>query len=99
MGNMEQAGWTGPQYPNQTNPTGGINATVDCGDAGCLFNIKEDPEERNNLASSMPDVLESVRSKFVKQNSTYFNPNRGKAWPGACEAAKKYGNFWGPFLP
>ena len=99
MGRMEQAGWTGPQYPNQTNPSGGIGTVVECRDTGCLFNIKDDPEERHNLASTMPEMLNEMKTKFMKLNKTYFNPNRGKAWPGACESVVKYGNFWGPFLP
>jgi arylsulfatase I/J len=99
LGRMEQAGWTGPQYPNQTNPNGGISASVNCGDTGCLFNIKEDPEERHDLASTMPDMLKEMKTKFVKLNETYFNPNRGRPWPEACETAVKNGNFWGPFLP
>ena len=98
MGRMGQAGWTGPQYPNQTNPSGGIITVVECGDTGCLFNIKDDPEERHNLASTMPEMLNEMKTKFMKLNETYFNPNRGKDWPGACEATVKYGNFWGPFL-
>ena len=48
-GKMEQAGWTGPQYPNNTNPSGGIDASVDCGSIGCLYNIKLDPEEHKNI--------------------------------------------------
>lgn len=99
MGRMAQAGWTGPQYPNQTNPHGGIWSIENCGDTGCLYNIKQDPEERVNLATTMPEVLKEMKAKFVKLNETYFNPNRGKPWPGACESAMKYGNFWGPFLP
>ena len=99
MGIIPQAGWTGPQYPNQTNPRGGILAVEDCGDTGCLYNIKEDPEERVNLATAMPEVLKEMTAKLVKFNETYFNPDRGNLWPGACESAVKYGNFWGPFLP
>ena len=49
-GVITNAGWTGPQYPNQTNPAGGIKEIQNCGDSGCLYNIKEDPEERVNLS-------------------------------------------------
>ena len=98
-GEMMQAGWTGPQYPNSTHPKGGIGAVVNCGESGCLFNIKEDPEERVNLAEKMPDVLKNMQMKLDKYLKTYFNPKRGGPWPGACQTAvEKYGNFWGPFL-
>lgn len=100
VGTVAQAGWTGPQYPNSTNPHGGIYTSEHCGDTGCLYNIKDDPEERNNLADKMPDVLKSMQSKLAKYQATYFNPNRGIIWPEACTTAmNKYGGFWGPFLP
>ena len=99
MGEMDQAGWTGPQYPNNTNPFGGIDATLDCGSIGCLYNIKQDPEERTNLALSMPEVTIEMKLKLAQLNRSYFNPKRGDAWPGACQTAvEKYGNYWGPFL-
>ena len=99
-GMIGQAGWTGPQYPNKTKPAGGITTNVNCGDTGCLFNIKEDPEERNNLASSNSNMLKEMLTKLAKMNETYFNPKRGGPWAGACEAVvEKYDNFWGPFLP
>ena len=99
IGDIGQAGWTGPQYPNQTNPAGGILATEKCGDSGCLYNIKVDPEERKNLASSMPDKLKEMQEKFKKYLATYFDPDRGHSSPLACQAAvNKYGGFWGPFV-
>ena len=95
-----QAGWTGPHYPNCTNPAGGIFTVEKCGDSGCLYNIINDPEERTNLADKMPDILKDMQNKLAKYQETYFNPNRGTKWPGACNTAKnKYGGFWGPFLP
>ena len=99
-GTVNQAGWTGPQYPNQTNPAGGINASEKCGDTGCLYNIMQDPEERVNLAAKEPDTLKMMQQKLAKYQATYFNPDHGKAWPGACTTATNtYGGFWGPFLP
>ena len=98
-GDADQAGWTGPIYPNTTKPSG-INVTEHCGDSGCLYDIKKDPEERINIASKMPDVLSSMRKKLDDYKKSYFSPDRGNAWPGACETAlKKNGGFWGPFLP
>ena len=100
VGNVNQAGWTGPQYPNLTNPSGGIDAVEKCGDSGCLYNIKTDPEERVNLANKMPDMLKKMRRLLTKYQESLFNPERGGVWPGACDAAvNKYGGFWGPFLP
>ncbi|XP_065191775.1 arylsulfatase B-like [Sycon ciliatum] len=100
VGNNDQAGWTGPQYPNQTNPKGGISSNVQCGSDGCLYNIKTDPEERNNLAAGSPDILAHMQARLKAWESTAFNPDRGQQWAGACEVAlDKYGGYWGPFLP
>ena len=99
-GKQLQAGWTGPEYPNNTNPHGGIAAVQDCGDEGCLYNIQKDPEEREDVAKRIPEVLSNMKKKLVNYQATYFNPDRGNIWPGACEAAlNKYNGFWGPFLP
>jgi len=99
QGNVGQAGWTGPQYPNLTNPNGGISVVEHCGDGGCLYNIKEDPEERVNLATRMPDILKEMQQKLAMYQATYFNPDRGKQPPAACEMVKnKYKGFWGPFI-
>ena len=100
LGDVDQAGWTGPQYPNTTKPAGGINAVEHCGKNGCLYNIKDDPEERKNLATSMPEMLSTMRIKLAKYQEGYFNPNRGTKWPEACKVAEDdNGGFWGPFLP
>ena len=99
-GTADQAGWTGPHYPNTTNPHGGITTVEHCGDEGCLYNIIDDPEEHHNLAATMPKILKEMRAKLTKYQEASFHPDRGNAWPGACEAVvEKYGGFWGPFLP
>ena len=98
MRSVNLAGWTGPQYPNSTVKPG-IKATEHC-DEGCLYNIIDDPEERVNLASKMPDKLKEMQGKLEQSMKTYFNPDRGGVSPEACDVfMKKYGGFWGPFLP
>ena len=91
--------YTGPHSPNTTISKKVLHTQYNCDD-GCLFNIKQDPDEYINLASKMPDVLEMMQKKLKDYQKTYFNPDRGGVWPGACEAAlNKYSGFWGPFLP
>ena len=46
-------------------------------------------------------TLPTIRTylELSKYQATHFNPDRGKRWPGECEAAlDEYGGFWGPFL-
>ena len=76
-----------------------VQASYDCGD-GCLFNIKQDPNEYNNLATTMPDMLKTMQKKLQEYQSIYLSPDRGNDSQKACETAlNKYGGFWGPFLP
>ena len=96
-GTLRQACWTGPQSPNITTPPG-TNIQEECGEKGCLYNIKDDPDEYVNLALKLPNKLKEMQSKLAAYQSTYFNPDRGAYWPAACEAAlNKYGGFWGPY--
>ena len=41
-------------------------------DACTIIIIKEDPEERKNLAKKLPDTLKAM---LVGYQATYFNPN------------------------
>lgn len=98
VGTVEQAGWTGPVYPNTTKPSG-IAAVEKCGTSGCLYNIIDDPEERYNLADKMPDVLKEMQKKLEKYQASRFNPDRGSSSQLACDTAlKTYHGFWGPFI-
>ena len=100
VGTNNDAGWTGPVYPNSTNPNGGIDAIVHCDQGnGCLYNIINDPGEHFNLASKMPDKLKEMQKKLSDYQATHFSPDRGQITPLACQAALgEYGGFWGPFI-
>ena len=98
-GSVRYSVYTGPQFPNTTTQEKEIDKNFDCGD-GCLYNIKQDPNEYVNLATKMPDDLKMMQKKLQQYQKTYFDPNRGKVSPLACETAlNKYGGFWGPFVP
>ncbi len=72
------------RYPNTTKPS----RIKHCGTTGCLYNTKEDPEERTNLAENMPDVLKAMQVKLEQYAASRFNPDRGKSWPGACDTVQ-----------
>ncbi len=61
-GDVKISGWTGPVFPNNTDPQGGVKDKEHCGDSGCLFNIREDPD---NLAKKMPSVLKDMKMKLT----------------------------------
>ena len=98
VGDIQQNGYTGPQYPNNTAPEG-IFASEECGYFGCLYNIKADPEERHNLADSMPEKLHEMRARMEQWDDTLFLPNRGLPDDGACKQVVANGNFYGPWMP
>mmetsp|Transcript_43826 Transcript_43826/g.103630 ORF Transcript_43826/g.103630 Transcript_43826/m.103630 type:complete len:536 (+) Transcript_43826:74-1681(+) len=98
--------WPGEYYPTEEDethrpsaPGHGMNYTLNCGKTGCLFNVFDDPHEKNNLASAQPALLETMRSRLHHLNKGFYNPNRGKESTMACKiAAEKYGGFYGPFI-
>ena len=46
-----------------------------------LFNIDEDPEEKENLAQKMPGVLEKLRLKARKLYSSFVPRDFNGTWP------------------
>ena len=55
--------WTGPVYPNSTTyPTG----TLQCGAAGCLFNVLTDPYEQHEVSAQHPGVVAELAAEIAK---------------------------------
>ncbi len=99
IGNHSEAMWTGPIFPNSSSRASDWNAWIDCGDAGCLFNLDNDPSEHTNLANELPDLAVAMRKRISVINATVFSPVRGPRDPKACEVAQTmYGGYWGPFV-
>ena len=108
IGRVPLAGWTWPKYPNGTAAT---TPTIDCGApgdvgaasvGGCLYNLREDPNERSNVASDPANagIAAALFSMLQEANATSFSPNRGPVDPNACAVAHdEYGSFWGPWVP
>lgn len=110
VGVNPNAVWTGAKSPNNTIPPhdekGWDAVEVDCGDAaenltGCLFNIWDDPSERDNLANSPAHqgILLSLQRRYLEIASTVYDPDRGDPFnPGACAAYNALNGFVGPYL-
>jgi len=97
QGLQSQDGWQGPFYPNDT-VWNGDTAIHDC-TGGCLFDIFEDPTEHNDLATTNPTLLKSLKARLDEAQKTVFSPNRGKTDPTACTAALgPHKGYWGPFV-
>mmetsp|Transcript_9866 Transcript_9866/g.21499 ORF Transcript_9866/g.21499 Transcript_9866/m.21499 type:complete len:157 (-) Transcript_9866:1848-2318(-) len=66
---------------------------------GCLFNIRQDPNEKKELSKEKPELLKQMLEELAELNKSYFNPNRGKEWKPSCDVfLNKYGGYYGPFI-
>jgi arylsulfatase B len=74
----------------------------DCGEGGCLHNVRDDPTEQVDLAQS--DSLEhqllaaELRERLARLNERLFEPDRGAEQLLACDTAILNGGFYGPFV-
>lgn len=106
VGQVRQGGWCGQIHPNVSRPWDSFATIVDCGGrssripgkVGCLFNVLDDPEERNDLAEVMPQKAQQLLGKLRAAQQGWFNPDRGEPQQAGCEVAQRTG-FWQPFLP
>ena len=97
---IDQAGWTGAQNPNSSNPSWS-RITQTCGRTavtGCLYDIESDPNEYHNLAAAQPEDWKRLYAIAVEEQAKVFSPYRGKTDPKACEAVVRNDGFWGPFI-
>jgi len=72
----------------------------DCGyEPGCLFNLEEDPFEREDLAHSPTHstIAFGLMLDLVELNRTLFKPDRGMPTVEACLQGVANGRFYGPF--
>ena len=72
----------------------------DCSAVGCLFNVKDDPEEWHDLSAD-PDhakLLDELRDTLAELNEGLFTPERGLDAPGACRSGVDRGGYFGPFI-
>ena len=109
LGELSQAGWTGPVYPNTTLLPDGKRwdpntARQTCGGpgqgaGGCLYELLSDEGEHTNLASAQPGLWLKMMKRLLEINATFFAPDRGTTDPAACDAAlHRYGGVWGPWV-
>lgn len=78
-----------PTKPVAVNVLDNINSTF-------LFNIREDPEERNELSSVFPEMVSFLMKKLTEYNATAV-PVR---YPNPDPASKPelHGNVWSPWV-
>ena len=98
VGAQYESVWTGPQYPNSSKWD---DVLVDCGGGlpfpgptpaspplrGCLYDMENDPTERDNVADANPDVVAALNASIVAAQRTVISYLHGTLDPAACDAA------------
>lgn len=79
-----------------------LELTRDCGSAErptCLYNVRADPTEQENLYLSLPQVVERMTDRLHELEATVFNPQRmDSPNSSAIEIMfKRYSGFVGPW--
>lgn len=95
-GKQMPAHFNGPEYPNGTRPA---PISIDC-DAGCLFDIINDPTEHHDISREYPDILANLTLRFdqlaqTAYQSTYIEGSMNCSEPRVLEMLQ--GGFWTPW--
>jgi len=102
IGELGQAGWSGPKFPNSTSHWDPSESFQACGrtpETGCLYDIVQDPGEHVSLAKQKPELFKRMLASIAEMQKGVFSPDRGRVDPAACHhALRNYGGFWGPFV-
>ena len=91
-----------PRRKNNTCPDGWVhlNGSIDHGPYTpsfiWLFNIKEDPNERNNVADQHPDIVKQLKERIEYYNSTHIKQLDPAHDPKSDPA--KFNGVWTPWL-
>merc|ERR1711924_472384 len=99
VNNVSQASWCGVEYPNSTvrwNTWKTIEQCTSGNKKACLFNIYDDPEEHQDLAHQLPDLVDQILAKMETAQASVYDPPRGKVETReACATVQRNGGFWG----
>jgi len=98
--------WVGPSYPNATGAQPVFpdvdrerKFDYDCGPAGCLFNVFDDPAEHKDVAADLPELRQLMLQRLNELNQREFKPDRGQPDRKVCRAALlKWKGFYGALV-
>ena len=91
--------WSPVDFPCSDGPKG-----INC-DPYCLYNIVDDPEERHELSSEEPEILDRLMkhyNQFSKeprsmQDQGYHSSKELPTFSSACKYMKEHGGYWRPW--
>lgn len=88
------------QFPGFPNSTATPTATIDCAAACCLFNIIDDPTEREDLRVSKPAIFANMTAELAAEAKTVFQTNYPEPGTDEClsyaQGKSYYRGFIGP---
>ena len=64
----------------------------------CLFDLKHDPQERNNVAKDNPQVVAAMLARLAELNMTYISPTYPPDNGKFCDKVEERGGYVGPWL-
>ena len=72
----------------------------------CLYNIVQDPQERQELSKTKPDILKMMVDRYNSHakepqdrlDQGYHNFNHLPAFDGACQYMAERGGYWIPWV-
>ena len=95
---MIEAAWGGPHYPNSSTSTDPIDAhTFDCPEAGCLYDVVADVEERRELSATHPDLARQLRAEMDELAKTIWATSHADDPRCRETAVSRWGGFLGPW--
>jgi len=91
--------WSPVDFPCSDGPKG-----INC-DPYCLYNIVNDPEERHELSSEEPEILNRLMKHYMQfsleplsmQDQGYHSSKELPRFSKACEYMKEHGGYWRPW--
>ena len=91
--------WTPLDYPCNDGPKGG-----NC-NSNCLYDIVNDPSEKNDLAETEPDILKRMLEKYnayskeprSMQDQGYHTSGEVPIFKDACKYMAENGGYWRPW--
>ena len=67
-------------------------------ETGCMFNLSEDPGEKNNMAKAKPGMFKYLMGQINSHKANLFNPRRGRFDEASCQSSDNYFNtYLGPW--
>ena len=95
---MIEAAWGGPQYPNASTATDPIDAhSFKCPASGCLFDLQNDPYERDEVSAGHPRVVKRLRAELERQAASIWKTSHTRD-PACRIFAAAHGGFLQPWI-